>query len=194
MWHIIFWGAKKEAGRIQRMPGKHFGKSSKRMAFTLVELLIVVIIVGILAAMMLLSAGTATDSAKATRIISDLRSIKAAALLYRADNGSWPRWFYTEAGYKDSYNKALPSKYSDLTKEGDGYYLVAMQGILDSTVYAAADVSKLDTGVKKALEIKSKGSSLYGGNLADMAGLTLEEVESSPYKAQHEAVITIISK
>lgn len=176
------------------MSGSARRRSAKKRAFTLVELLIVVIIVGILAGMMLLSAGAATDSAKAARIISDLRNMKAAALLYRTDNGCWPRWFHTEAGYKDSYNKALPSKYSDLTKQADGYYLVAMQGIQDSTVYAAADVSKLDAGVKKALEIKSEGSSLYGGNLADMVGFTLEVVESSPYKAHHEAVITIISK
>jgi len=56
-----------------------------RKGFTLVELLIVIIIIGILAAALLLSSSSSSDAAEAARLISDLRSLKAAALLIRAE-------------------------------------------------------------------------------------------------------------
>lgn len=58
----------------------------KRKGFTLVELLIVIVVIGILSAMMMLSSSEAVSSAKATAIISDLRNLKTAVLAYFADH------------------------------------------------------------------------------------------------------------
>jgi len=78
-------------------------KQRKSKGFTLVELLIVIIIIGILAGMMMLSTGSATDKAEATKIVSNLRNIKSAALMYFADKGEWP-------GSLDEVNEYLDAK------------------------------------------------------------------------------------
>ena len=61
-------------------------KNIKREGFTLVELLIVIVVIGVLSAMMMLSSTEAVSSAKAADIISDLRNLKTAALAWYPDN------------------------------------------------------------------------------------------------------------
>jgi len=76
----------------KKMPAKAKGAAKVRAlrGFTLVELLIVMVIVGILAAAMMLLGGSATDKAKATRIVSEMKIMKSAEYLYFSDYGSWP--------------------------------------------------------------------------------------------------------
>ncbi len=61
-------------------------KSTKREGFTLVELLIVIVVIGILSAMMMLSSTEAVSSAKANNIISNMRNLKTAVLGWYVDN------------------------------------------------------------------------------------------------------------
>ena len=75
---------------------------SRRKGFTLVELLIVIVVIGILSAMMMLSSSEAVSSAKATAIVSDLRNLKTAALAYFADNAD--DYITGEFGFNGDYN------------------------------------------------------------------------------------------
>lgn len=97
---------------------------TRRSGFTLVELLIVIMIIAILAGMLLLATGGATDSAKATRVINDLRSVKSAAMMMMMDS---PDDFEDLIGHGDPYQMhAALSKYTDRPlmfesgKQGEG--------------------------------------------------------------------------
>ncbi|MBQ7168613.1 MAG: type II secretion system protein [Synergistaceae bacterium] len=57
-----------------------------RKGFTLVELLIVIVVIGILSAMMMLSSNEAVTTARANNVASNLRNLKTAALAYYTDH------------------------------------------------------------------------------------------------------------
>lgn len=58
-----------------------------KRAFTLVEVLIVIIIIGILAGLIMLSSGSATDTAERTRCVADRRSLRSALYIFRVEKG-----------------------------------------------------------------------------------------------------------
>jgi general secretion pathway protein G len=73
--------------------------------FTLVELLIVTVIIGILAGMMMLMVSAAADSATVTKLTNDLRHLKNASFQYFVEHGQFPG--------------------DDLTPDPDGYESIA---------------------------------------------------------------------
>ena len=128
-------------------------KYRKSKGFTLVELLIVIIIIGILAGMMMLSSGSATDKAEATKIVSDLRNIKSAALMYYADKGYWPGTSpdaTAQISMVESYLDQKPATGYALTKAGD-------------SLYATYTGTKLTSGVKEKLKGMQADAGLKNG-------------------------------
>lgn len=65
-------------------------KRTSTHGFTIVELLIVIVVIGILAAITVVAFNGVQDRAKFTRMQSDLKSMQKAIEIYHADNGTYP--------------------------------------------------------------------------------------------------------
>ena len=63
---------------------------SVKTGFTIVELLIVIVVIGILAAISIIAYNNVSDKANDSSVQSDLRSIAQKLTLYQAEYGSWP--------------------------------------------------------------------------------------------------------
>lgn len=89
-----------------------------RKGFTLVELLIAIIIIGILAGMMMLATTDVIAKAEATRIVSNLRTLKSAVILYQSENGKLPDGTEILMSKPNSLDK-----YLDGSKLSNAYYV-----------------------------------------------------------------------
>lgn len=134
--------------------------ASKSKGFTLVEMLIVVIIIGILSGIYALSAGSAADKAEATRIIANLRNLKSAAVMYFADNNEWPVATTFDGTTSTSYDKYLDGK------PANGY-AYTVDGDTLSVECDSAKYTKMTTGVCEKLESAAKDSQLRSATSGD---------------------------
>ncbi|MDO4560168.1 MAG: prepilin-type N-terminal cleavage/methylation domain-containing protein [bacterium] len=134
-----------------------------RKAFTLVELLIVLIVIGILAGLMMVSSGSATDKAQETRCVADRRSIKSAINIYRAEHGSYD-------GFGDKL-KDMFDNYHGSDISGDVYIMngICPSGgiytvpITDDKIEVKCSVHGLEPKILQALteKLSDKTSAFY---------------------------------
>ena len=134
------------------MPDFEAREQGKRTTkgFTLVELLIALVVLGILAGALLLVSSAGADKAQAMRVVSDLRNLKAAAVQYNASSGSWPSSVTDLSGYLDG----------PLECSGPVCYEVASSEA-GNFVGFKADLARVSSGVKDRLKGMAETVSLY---------------------------------
>lgn len=88
-----------------RRPGRQAG-------FSLIELMIVIVILGILSTMVVLNIAGAPDEARVNKAKADIQTIESALILYKVQNGFYPT---TEQGLKalveKPTSKPIPKTY-----------------------------------------------------------------------------------
>lgn len=159
----------------------------RKAGFTLVELLIVLIIIGTLAGTMQLAMGAGKNKAEATKIVSNLKIIKEACVLYYFDHDEYPEMkddgtqpegvkpVTSLADYMSPVPEDLTGGEDDPEADG-GYYLYFSKdskgpnGSSSETemphlrvFYKSKTKGKLmDEGVRKCLAAMAQDCNLYG--------------------------------
>jgi type II secretion system protein G len=116
--------------------------------FTLIELLIVIVILGVLAAVVVLAVGAFDDRGEEAACKSDVKAVEVAVEAYRAKNGSYPTSLNDLVSNTDeNYLRSLPND-----SVNDPYRIVyypatgAVQGIINNDAEDAADDVDCMTG------------------------------------------------
>ncbi len=138
-------------------------KRTRRSGFTLVELLIVIVVIGVLSAMMMLSSTEAVSSAKASNIVSNLRNLKTAALAMYVDNLDAFSNDVAMTDFNGTYRTKLVS-YMSSSSAGDidEHYKLA-QGS-DKAWYVVYDGLTANDSVNKKLEGRAGSVGLCTGD------------------------------
>ena len=160
-----------------------------RKGFTLVELLIVIVVIGILSAMMMLSSTEAVTSAKASNIVSNLRNLKTAALAYYVDNMDSITTTTKNTEVKDGMLKYLNSGTSipDIAK-----YTVSLtnnNNAKDSTWFIKYSIDGTDEE-KNKIKDKLKGRASSTGLLKN-AAVSNGEIDTTPYEGGADVYMLI---
>lgn len=79
-----------DAGRAGVVPRRIFARRTRHAGFTLLEIMVVVVILGILAALVAPNVIRRIDDANVTKARQDIRALETALNLYRMDNFRYP--------------------------------------------------------------------------------------------------------
>ncbi len=138
----------------------------KREAFTLIELLIVVAIIGILAAIAVPNFLNAQLRAKIAKVESEMRNISSALEMYQMDNGMYPPWltFSGESIWPVSRRlHPLTTPISYMSEVGQDPFLKKIGGetIVEQEHWAYDSYDYVDADTMKRLNNLPLGDSFY---------------------------------
>lgn len=156
-------------------------KSIKRKGFTLVELLIVIVVIGILSAMMMLSSTEAVTSARANNIISNLRNLKTAATAMYVDRldsaAKMAEGVIDASGSSNNSSMDLVIKY--MNQGGSDKKNFAGYGIKKNNNEWYVYYNAVTAGVDAKLASRAKSVGLFGGT----ANTNLTSADANSYKS-----------
>jgi type II secretion system protein G len=88
------------------------GKSLPQKGFTLVELLVVIVILGILAAVVVFAVGGSTDKAQTSACAAERSAVETAVEAYRASVGTYPTNAASMVGGNNAFLRKAPTYYT----------------------------------------------------------------------------------
>jgi len=94
-----------------------------RKAFTLIEIIVVIAVIGVLAAIITPNALKAIKKAQVAKTVADMKSLKTALLNYYADTGRFPDPFYFRAngyGHRNATGASYSFTYPPVIANEDG--------------------------------------------------------------------------
>ena len=134
-----------------------------KKGFTLIELIVVVIVIGILATLAVPQYLRATERAKAAKARHALGLIGSAEKLYRADQDTYVT-VATKAGLNADPGLGAYVELSDVGTDKDWDYAVAAGGAGISTSYTVT-ASRIGAGGQAGKTISLTESGVWGGTL-----------------------------
>lgn len=156
---------------MQRLHMASARRAFRIRAFTMVEIMVVVVIIGLLAAMALPTYRRITMRSKTAALVSDLRSYSTAFITYNLQNGKWPA---------DELPQKVPAGMAGALAEGftrkspiGGVYkwnydvsadgITAKAAIIIETV--GGDVVSDDADLREMIDREMDDGDLHAGNV-----------------------------
>ena len=154
-------------------------KSERHFGFTLVEILVVLLIIGILAGMVMLVAVPATDVAVATKIVNNFKVIQKASIICHAEQKTW--WPGTQT--QEGKVTALAKAYTDSPNINDGgaYSIWGGSGSPDWGIFLIVDLTKMKNTDNLKSIFKAKANGGLGVQLYDKNYSTHDLTILNPY-------------
>lgn len=159
-------------------------RTPRTRAFTLVEVMVVVVIIGLLAAMALPAFRRITMRSKMTALVNDLRSYSTAFITYSLQNGKWPA---------DGLPQEIPAEMAGTLPVG--FTLKSPIGGVYKWNY---DVSAAGVSAKAAIVVETAGSEVLTDDvdLLEMIDREMDDGDLSTGNVQVSAgaLVYIIEK
>lgn len=147
----------------------------KESGFTIVELLIVIVVIAILAAITIVAYSGIQEKAKFSKVQQDLKSMQKLIELYKGENGSYPTtggvWSYSAASPNSfipslipTYTNALPRFTADSTVDNGHCYVYNSNGTDYKLIrLGQPSLSSLEqASIPSSMKDQYNGSDRYG--------------------------------